>query len=55
MIRPVALWMALRYLRARRANQFAWLVGFASVLGVALGVAALALGVLAGSPRLRSM
>ena len=41
MIRPVALWMALRYLRARRANQFAWLVGFASVLGVALGVAAL--------------
>jgi lipoprotein-releasing system permease protein len=33
--------MALRYLRARRANQFAWLVGFASVLGVALGVAAL--------------
>jgi lipoprotein-releasing system permease protein len=33
--------MSLRYLRARRANQFAWLVGFASVLGVALGVAAL--------------
>lgn len=33
--------MALRYLRTQRANQFASLVGFASVLGVALGVAAL--------------
>lgn len=41
MIRPVALWMALRYLRTQRANQFASLVGLASVLGVALGVAAL--------------
>ena len=41
MIRPVAFWMALRYLRTQRANQFASLVGFASVLGVALGVAAL--------------
>ncbi|MEZ5561498.1 MAG: lipoprotein-releasing ABC transporter permease subunit [Gammaproteobacteria bacterium] len=40
-MRPVALWMALRHLRTRRANQFASLVGFASVLGVALGVAAL--------------
>ena len=40
-IRPVAFWMALRYLRTQRANQFASLVGFASVLGVALGVAAL--------------
>ena len=33
--------MALRYLRTQRANQFASLVGLASVLGVALGVAAL--------------
>lgn len=33
--------MALRYLRTQRSNQFASLVGFASVLGVALGVAAL--------------
>ncbi len=33
--------MALRYLRTQRANQFASLVGVASVLGVALGVAAL--------------
>lgn len=41
MIRPVALWMALRYLRTQRASQFASLVGLASVLGVALGVAAL--------------
>ncbi len=41
MIRPVTLWMALRYLRTQRANQFASLVGVASVLGVALGVAAL--------------
>lgn len=41
MMRPVALWMALRYLRTQRASQFSSLVGFASVLGVALGVAAL--------------
>ena len=33
--------MALRYLRTQRANQFASLVGVASVLGVALGMAAL--------------
>jgi lipoprotein-releasing system permease protein len=41
MMRPVTLWVALRYLRAQRANQFASFVAWASVLGVALGVAAL--------------
>lgn len=41
MIRPVTLWIALRYLRAQRTNQFASLVALASVIGVALGVAAL--------------
>ncbi|MEO8443390.1 MAG: lipoprotein-releasing ABC transporter permease subunit [Gammaproteobacteria bacterium] len=41
MLRPVTLWIALRYLRAQRTNQFASLVALASVIGVALGVAAL--------------
>jgi lipoprotein-releasing system permease protein len=41
MLRPVTVWIALRYLRAQRANQFASLVALASVVGVALGVAAL--------------
>lgn len=40
-MRPATVWIALRYLRAQRANQFASLVAMASVVGVALGVAAL--------------
>jgi lipoprotein-releasing system permease protein len=41
MMRPVTAWIALRYLGAQRTNQFAALVALASVVGVALGVAAL--------------
>ncbi len=41
MMRPVTAWIAVRYLRAQRSNQFASFVGLASVIGVALGVAAL--------------
>jgi lipoprotein-releasing system permease protein len=41
MIKPATLWIALRYLRAQRTNQFSSLVALASVMGVALGVAAL--------------
>ncbi len=41
MIRPATVWIALRYLRAQRTNQFSSLVALASVMGVALGVAAL--------------
>lgn len=41
MMRPATAWIALRYLFAQRSNQFAALVGLASVIGVALGVAAL--------------
>lgn len=41
MLKPVTFWIALRYLRAQRTNQFASLVALASVIGVALGVAAL--------------
>lgn len=41
MMRPVAAFVGLRYLRAQRANQFASFVSLASVIGVALGVAAL--------------
>lgn len=41
MLRPAIVWIALRYLSAQRANPFASLVALASVLGVALGVAAL--------------
>lgn len=41
MLRPATLWMALRYLRAQPASQFSSLVALASVIGVALGVAAL--------------
>ena len=40
-MRPVAAFVGLRYLRAQRANQFASFVSLASVIGVALGVAAL--------------
>ncbi len=41
MLRPVSLFIALRYLREHRENQFASFVTVASVLGVAIGVAAL--------------
>lgn len=41
MLRPAAIFISLRYLGAQRANQFAALVAWASVIGVALGVAAL--------------
>ncbi|MFQ5636256.1 MAG: ABC transporter permease, partial [Gammaproteobacteria bacterium] len=41
MMRPVAAFVGLRYLGAQRANHFASFVGLASVVGVALGVAAL--------------
>jgi lipoprotein-releasing system permease protein len=39
--RPVTAWLSWRYLRSQRRNQFASLVALASVLGVAVGVAAL--------------
>lgn len=41
MMRPATAWIALRYLSAQRTNPFASLVALASVIGVALGVAAL--------------
>ncbi len=41
MIRPVAAFVALRYLREHRENHFASFVTVASVLGIGLGVAAL--------------
>jgi lipoprotein-releasing system permease protein len=41
MYRPVTAWLSFRYLRAQRRNQFAALIALASVVGVALGVAAL--------------
>lgn len=41
MMRPATFWLAFRYLRSQPANQFAALVAMASVIGVALGVAAL--------------
>ena len=41
MIRPVAAFIALRYLRTKRKNRFASFVSIASVLGISLGVAVL--------------
>ncbi|MDP6675070.1 MAG: lipoprotein-releasing ABC transporter permease subunit [Gammaproteobacteria bacterium] len=41
MMRPVALFVGLRYLQTQRSNGFASFVSIASVIGVALGVAAL--------------
>jgi len=41
MMRPVTVFVALRYLREHRENSFASFVTVASVIGVALGVAAL--------------
>lgn len=40
-MRPVSVFVGLRYLRAQRSNSFASFVSIASVSGVALGVAAL--------------
>ncbi len=41
MMRPVAIFVGLRYLQTQRSNGFASFVSMASVAGVALGVAAL--------------
>lgn len=41
MMRPVIFFVGLRYLRSQRSNHFASFVTVASVIGVALGVAAL--------------
>jgi lipoprotein-releasing system permease protein len=41
MFRPLPLWVGLRYLRAKRRSGFATFISFASVLGIALGVAVL--------------
>jgi lipoprotein-releasing system permease protein len=40
-IRPIPLFIALRYLRTKRKNRFASFVSIASVLGISLGVAVL--------------
>jgi lipoprotein-releasing system permease protein len=40
-IRPVAVFIALRYLTTKRKNKFASFVSIASILGIALGVAVL--------------
>jgi lipoprotein-releasing system permease protein len=41
MFRPLALFVGLRYLRARRRNQFVSFISLMSLLGVVVGVAAL--------------
>jgi lipoprotein-releasing system permease protein len=41
MIRPVALYIGLRYTRAKRRNNFISFISFASMIGIALGVAVL--------------
>ena len=41
MFRPLELYIGLRYLRARRASRFVSFISLASLLGVAVGVAAL--------------
>lgn len=41
MFRPLSLFVGLRYLRARRQNQFVSFISLMSLLGVTLGVAAL--------------
>jgi lipoprotein-releasing system permease protein len=41
MMRPIAVFVGLRYLRTQHGNQFASFVSLASAVGVALGVAAL--------------
>jgi ABC-type lipoprotein release transport system permease subunit len=44
MYRPLALFLGLRYGRARRSNGFLSFISAASILGIALGVMALILG-----------
>jgi lipoprotein-releasing system permease protein len=41
MYRPIALYIGLRYTRAKRRNHFISFIGLVSMLGIALGVAAL--------------
>ena len=41
MIRPLPLYIGLRYIRAKRRNRFVSFISFASTLGIALGVAVL--------------
>ncbi len=41
MIRPLALYIGLRYTRAKRRNHFISFISLASMIGIALGVAAL--------------
>ena len=41
MLRPVAAFVGLRYLRSQKTNNYANFVSVASVLSVAIGVAAL--------------
>lgn len=41
MYRPLSLFIALRHLRGKRRNRFATFVSFASLLGIAIGVAVL--------------
>lgn len=41
MIRPVSLYIGLRYVRAKRRNRFVSFISLVSVIGIALGVATL--------------
>jgi lipoprotein-releasing system permease protein len=41
MYRPLELWIGLRYTRAKRRNHFISFISLASVMGIAIGVAAL--------------
>lgn len=41
MFRPLAFWIGLRYTRAKRRNHFISFISLASMLGIAIGVAAL--------------
>jgi len=41
MFRPLELFVGLRYIRAKRRNQFISFISFSSMLGIALGVTAL--------------
>ena len=53
MLRPLSVAIGLRYLRAKRRNGFISFISFASMLGIALGVAALitTLAVMSGFQR----
>ena len=41
MFRPLALYIGLRYTRAKRKNHFISFISFASMFGIALGVSVL--------------